>query len=209
MNRIDSRRLTSALGLSIAVAIGAYSMSSAQPAPRPLPGNPPYNQDRGGPPDRRDDSQYNRRDDRLERRLDYLHSELRITPAQQRLWDDFANVVRETAEREGVRGPDFDRDRNGYRGQQGDRGQYRGRNDRDAPSVLDRLERRQEILSQQNDRLNRLVTALRPLYAALSPDQKRTADRELFQPRDGGFGRGRFTQFDGRGGRPFYDREYR
>ncbi len=139
MNHINSRRLMTALGVSVAVAIGASSMSSAQPTPRPLPGNPAYNQDRGGPPDRRDDSQYNRREDRLERRLDYLRSELKITPAQQRLWDDFANVVRQTAERGPVRAPGFDRDRNGDRGPQDNRGgQYRGRDNGplDAPGVL-------------------------------------------------------------------------
>src|SRR5215831_1671693 len=177
MNRINSRRLLTALGVSVAVAIGASSISSAQPAPRPLPGNPSYNQDRQGPPDRRDDSQYNRRDDRLERRLDYLHSQLRITQSQERLWDDFANVVRDTAERGPVRGPGFDRDRGDFRGPSDDPGGYRD-DRRDAPSILDRLERRQQNLAEQNDRLNRLVMALRPLYAALSPDQKRTADRE-------------------------------
>src|SRR5258706_1767966 len=185
MNHINSRRLMTALGVSVAVAIGASSMSSAQPTPRPLPGNPAYNQDRGGPPDRRDDSQYNRREDRLERRLDYLRSELKITPAQQRLWDDFANVVRQTAERGPVRAPGFDRDRNGDRGPQDNRGgQYRGRDNDplDAPGVLDRLEARQEILARQNDRVNHLVRALRPLDAALSTDQDPTADRELLQP---------------------------
>ena len=207
MNRIKSPRLVTALGMSVAVAIGASSMSSAQPAPRPLPANPSYNQDRQGPPDRRDDNQYNRRDDRLGRRLDYLHSELRITPAQQRLWDDFANVVRDTAERGPVRGPDFDRDRGDFRGPPSDRGGYR-EDRRDAAGILDRLERRQQNLADQNDRLNRLVTALRPLYAALSPDQKRTADRELFNP-GGGYGRGRFTRFDGPRNRPYFDREYR
>lgn len=194
MNRINSQPLLAALAVSVAVAIGASSMSSAQQAPRPLPGNPALNQDRAGPPDRRENSRNNRRDDRLERRLDYLHSELKITPAQQRLWDDFANVVRETANGGPVRGPQSDRDRDGRR---------------EAPGILDRLERRQEILTQQNDQLNRIVTALRPLYAALSPDQKRTADRELFQPQGPGFGRGRFTRFDGPRFRPYFDREYR
>jgi len=132
--------------------------------------------------------------------------------AQARLWDDFANVVRETAERGPIRGSGLDRDRNVNRGAPDNRAgeQFRGRDDarRDGPSILDRLERRQEVLAQQSDRMNRLVTALRPLYAALSADQKRTADRELFQPR-GDYGRGRFTRFDRPGNRPFYDREYR
>src|SRR5437868_5920843 len=124
MNRINSRRLITELGVSVAMAIGAYSISSAQSAPPPWPGH----QVRAGTPDRHDDSQYNRREDRLERRLDYLRSELRITPAQQRLWDDFANVVRQTAERGPVRAPGFDRDRNGDRGPQDNRGgQYRDR----------------------------------------------------------------------------------
>jgi hypothetical protein len=202
MNRNISRRLVAALGVSVAVAIGASSLSSAQPAPRPLPGSPSYNQDRGAAPDRHDDRQDSRRGDRLERRLEYLHSELRITPAQERLWNDFADVVRDSAERGPVRGPGFDRNRDAYRGQNRD-------DRRDPPSVLDRLERRHEILALQSERLDRLVIALRPLYAALSPDQKRTADRELFQPRDFGYGRGRFTQFDAPRDRPTYDREYR
>src|SRR5215470_11116114 len=86
-----------ALGISAALAVAVMPITSgAQPAPRQLPGNsaapapnrpPPH--DRAGDP-----RGYDRRGDALQRRLDFLHSELRITQAQQQLWDDFANAAR-------------------------------------------------------------------------------------------------------------------
>src|SRR5258705_3436809 len=98
MKRINSRRLLAALGVSVAVAIGAPMLASAQPAPRSLPASPAPSQDRGVQDQADRGGQYGRRDDRLERRLDFLHSQLRITAAQERLWGDFANVVKATSE---------------------------------------------------------------------------------------------------------------
>ena len=72
----------------------------------------------------------------------------------------------------------------------GDRDGRRG-----PPSVVNRLEDRQKDFADRSAGLERIVSALRPLYASFTDDQKRTADREMFQPADG--------PFAGRGGRGF------
>jgi LTXXQ motif family protein len=205
MNRIGSRRDLAALGIGLLLAVTAASpFADAQTAPRPLPANPQAQdrtpssqqdaepQDRGdAQPDRRGDVQRDRRDgrfarggNRLERRLDFLHSELRITQAQERLWDDFSNAVREEAQEARNRLDDFRNDR--------DRGRL---------GAIERLERRQQRVQNQEARVDHLLAALRPLYAALSDNQQRMADDLLFRP-----DRGRFASRFGRGfGRGFRD----
>ena len=110
-------------------------------------------------------------EDRLERRLDFLHSELRITPAQEQAWAAFADAVR----REGGMDRDQVRDR---------RDEFRGGPDArsDRPGIVERLERRQQGLEEQSAYYDRLLSALRPLYATLSDDQRRAADENLFSP---------------------------
>lgn len=199
MESKNSRLVLAALGVVAALAVAVPPLAVGAPAPpRQSPGNPPA---QNPPPTAGRDQQYdrgdfNRRDDRLERRLDFLHGELRITTAQQRLWDDFTAAVR--AEDERARSRDFDR-----------RDDVRDRNNnaRSAPpSVVERLERRQQNLADRGARVDRLLIALRPLYAALSEDQRRAADELMFrqdQSRQARWGfamRGRFQ-------RPF-DRSY-
>jgi protein CpxP len=224
MNLKSSRSALIALGILAAAAIGlAPVISSAQTPPQQLPADPnraaPAPNDRGDP--RGFDRRANRFEDRLERRLNFLHSELRITPQQEQAWATFADAVR----REAQAGRDqfFDR-----------RDQFRGGPDgRNAqpPGIVERLERRQQGLEERGAYYDRLLSALRPLYAALSEDQKRAADETLFNPgrgdrgprgwrrygfdRDyGRFGRGGYRGFERPGG-PFdppydgYDRDYR
>lgn len=207
-----SRGALTALGLALAVTLAgaAYGAQQRAPQPTPLPAPPQANQvqpqpNRGADQfDRQADRRGNRgnRADRLERRLDFLHYELRITPQQQRAWDNFATALRESAQ--DVRGRMAARN-DGRRG--GPDGRNARRNDdngRGVASVIDRLERRQDRLAMRSERLDHLIGTLRPLYTALNDDQKRTADRLLLQARDrfgrggrdgdrrGGFGRGRF-----------------
>jgi hypothetical protein len=204
MDSKKSRLVLAALGISAALAIvaaplavGAQTPPRANPPPNtaraPAQNQPPVAAD---PRDRGDGRDFYRRDDRLERRLDFLHGELRITTAQQRLWDDFTAAVR--AEDERARPRDFDR-RDDVRD--------RNNNGRDArPSVVERLERRQQEAADRGARVDHLLIALRPLYAALSEDQRRAADELMFrqdQSRQARWGfamRGRFQ-------RPF-DRPY-
>jgi hypothetical protein len=223
MNLKSSRSALLALGIAAAAAAGlAPVISSAQtPPPQQLPANPnraaPPPADRGDP--RGFDRRANRFEDRLERRLNFLHSELRITPAQEQTWAAFADAVR----REAQAGRDQFRDR---------RDELRTERDRrsEPPSIVERLERRQQGLEDRGAYYDRLLSALRPLYAALNDEQKRTADENLFSPgpEDRGrglrrygfdrnfnrFGRGGYRGFERPGG-PFdppydsYDRDYR
>lgn len=185
-----SRGALAALGLALSVTIaGASYAQQRAPQPTPLPAPPQQNQVQpNAGPDRQFDRQQDRRGDRradnrggrgdrVERRLDFLHYELRITQAQQRLWDNFAAALRDEAQN--LRG----------------RGAARNDGGRQGGSVIERLERRQDRLADRGERLDHLLGTVRPLYTALNAEQKRTADRLLFQARDrfnrGGFGRGR------------------
>ena len=218
MSTNRSRHIAAALGVSMALALGAAGVSYAvEQAPRQLQPNTQTarpDQDRQNDRAGRRQQFEDRARDRLEGRLGYLHSALKITAAQDRLWNAFADVVRDEQGNAGARfdrgrgagpdrGPDRGANRGFDRGRDRDRGADRDR-DRDAPSVVDRLERRQQNLADRSTQMNKLLTALRPLYAALSPEQKRLADENLFRPErqrmadSGRFGRGRF------GGDRFY-----
>jgi LTXXQ motif family protein len=222
MNLRSSRSALLALGIGAALTAGLIPVvSSAQAPPQQLPAPPQPN--RAAPPtDRGDARGYDRRagrfEDRLERRLDFLHSELRITPAQEQAWTAFADAVR----REDAQGRDQIRDR-----RDSFRGGPDGRSER--PGIVERLERRQQGLEERSSYYDRLLGALRPLYAMLSEDQRRAADENLFSPgrddrgRRGGprrygmnrdFGRGFYRPFERPYG-PFdppydsVDRDYR
>ena len=205
MYRINPRRTVAALGMSMAVAIVAAAQIGAAQTPRNLPANP-QNQ---GPTlngqqdpqfDRQNDQRGTRRpEDRLERRLAFLHNQLRITPAQENAWTSFTAALRDEArdrDRDRVQGGTFN-DRDGFRGRS-DRRDDRAGDTRQGPSVVERLEQRRRIIADREADLDHLLTALRPLYASFTAEQRRTADRLMFQPREDG--RGSFDDSrDGRG----------
>jgi hypothetical protein len=190
MFRVTTRHGLAALGIAMGLAMTAgIQAGSAQTGPRALPNlqnqqQDPYQYDRqderalGGQYDRRDNQDARRPEVRpdarrpeqwLDRRLSLLHEQLRITPRQERLWIAFTNILHdEMQDREGHR--DFN-DRRG------------------SPSVVERLEQRERRLADRTQRTDHILGALRPLYTSFSEEQKRTADRLMFQA-DGGRGRG-------------------
>ena len=201
MFRMTTRRGLAAMGIAVGLAMTAgIQASSAQIGPRPLPNLQNQQQDQF---DRRDDrvpgGQYDRRDGRdargpeqnLDRRLAFLHQQLRITSTQERLWIGFTNVLHD---------------------QMQDRGDHRDFNDRrGSPNIVERLEQRERRLADRTHDTDRLLSAVRPLYASFSEDQKRTADRLMFQA-DGGRGRDGFDRdrgFDRGPDRPGFDRDDR
>jgi hypothetical protein len=212
---MTSRRAIAALGIGMALAMSAgINASSAQTGPRVLPSSPEY-QDPAPDQDRQADQNFgsaNRGDrfaspgERLERRLAFLHTQLRITPAQERGWQALAAVLRDEA-RDRMRENQVDR-----------RDRFGG-----PPSVVERLEGRQHRLADQGADLDRVLRVVRPLYASFSAEQKRTADRLMFQPggdrrggeREPGFVRGgppdRFDRDDrqGRDNQPYDNRDDR
>lgn len=119
--------------------------------------------------------------DRVEARLAYLKTALKITGAQEAQWNAFAEVRRKHAREATERMQQF-RSRMAER-QQGAR-----------PTAVERMERRQAMLAAASTRLSETLAAAKPLYAALSPEQKQIAD-ELLAPR----GRGGFHQRGGHG----------
>jgi hypothetical protein len=195
MYRINPRRTVAALGMSVAIAIATAAQIGAAQTPRSLPAAPP-NQDRtlNRQQDSQADRQYGRRDtrtpeDRLERRLTYLHGQLGITPAQESVWTNFTAALRDEARernRDRVQGGAFN-DRDSLRGRP-ERGDDRAGDARQGPSVVERLQERRRIIADREADLDHVLTALRPLYASFTAEQRRTADRLMFQPREDGRG---------------------
>ena len=107
--------------------------------------------------------------ERVEARLAYLRTALKITDAQQAQWEDFANVLRKNAR-------DMDQRIQQRMAQRGEPG---ARAERAQASAIERLERQQQRLADRSSRLNDVVAAAKPLYAAFTPEQKQIADQML------------------------------
>ena len=104
--------------------------------------------------------------ERVEARLAYIRTALKITDAQQPQWDAFANVLRKQAQQR----DEFHRTRH-TEGAQGAQPQHH--------TAIERLERRQKMMAFASQRLDEVVAAAKPLYAALSPEQQKIADEML------------------------------
>lgn len=109
--------------------------------------------------------------ERVEARLAYLKTALKINDAQQPQWDAFAGEMRKQA---------------GERDQQiqARRAQMAQGAGQEKPTAIARMERQQQRHAAALTRLNGLLAVERPLYAALTADQKAVAD-ELLAPRHG------------------------
>lgn len=98
---------------------------------------------------------------RVQQRVDRLRSKLKITPAQEQVWNQFAEVMRSNAEQINQ----LYEDRAGH---------FQSMN------AVDGLKNYQHIVQVQADNLGKLAAAFQTLYDALSPEQKQTAD-QLFR----------------------------
>jgi hypothetical protein len=152
-------RMKSFAPLGLALAVGAVSLpqmawsqtAAPQVQGQPAPGQP---------------AQRQLRPSRIEGRIAFLKTELKITGAQNAAFDAVANAMREN-----------DRAmRAGFEARQQQRGQQ--------SNLLDRLDRRQKGAEGMAAATGKLRAAWAPLYASLSDDQKKTAD-ELYAPRGG------------------------
>ena len=144
------------LAYSIAALLGAASMTAAFAQPAPAPG--------AAPAPRTENRAFTRPTERVEARLAYIKTALKITPAQQAQWDVYANVARKEAQQMDERVQTW----------------RQGRAERGArPNAIQRLERLQTFHSEQANRIGELLAAEKPLYAALSPEQQAVADRVL------------------------------
>lgn len=102
--------------------------------------------------------------ERIEGRIAFLKTELKITSAQEPLWNAFTEALRANA-----------------RTMAGMRGMMMGRQGAAPQALPQRIEGQERALSSRLDALRQFKAALAPLYAALDDGQKRTAD-QLLEP---------------------------
>ena len=94
----------------------------------------------------------------VEGRIAFLKAELKITPAQEAQWQQVGTAMRENAKAL-------------------DQAITAARQNREAQDVVQRLEARQQFAKLHADNGARLLAAVKPLYASLSPDQQQLANR--------------------------------
>jgi hypothetical protein len=115
--------------------------------------------------------------ERVEPMLAYAKASLKITAQQEAAWNAVADVVRKHAK---AHDEDVKKMRANFEAA------------RDAktpptpPNGIEMLQRQQQRLTQRAKELDELLTAAKPLYASLSDEQKKAADRLLHH---GGMGR--------------------
>lgn len=107
----------------------------------------------------------------IEGRIAYLKTELKITDAQAPLFDKLANVMRENAKAMGDTAQSL----------RGDPNQPR--------TAVARLEARVKFAQLRADGEAKMLTAFRPLYQAMNPDQQKAADEMFEHHGHGHFGR--------------------
>lgn len=117
--------------------------------------------------------------ERVEPALAFAKTSLKITPAQEAQWNAVADVVRKHAKAhdEDVRKM---------------REKFAAARDAKAPPTppngIEALQMQQQRLTQRAKELDELLAAAKPLYASLSDEQKKVADRLLHRGGMGGFG---------------------
>jgi hypothetical protein len=153
---------TLALGLA---GIGLAAPTYAQDGPPPgLPG-----MEAPGPEGSPGGREMRRPGADIDARLAYLKAKLKITEAQTPQWNALADVLKARAARMDGKMDEM-------------------RKARDNPgTAIDQLERRREMMANASADLDEILKAAKPLYAALDPEQKKTAD-EMVRPHHRGRG---------------------
>jgi hypothetical protein len=169
-----NKRLVSTL-ISIGLSAGAASLATAQTVTPPAAGSG-HAQQSG----RHDHAKraFSLPGERVEAKLAYLKTALKVTDAQQPQWDAFAATLRKQA---------ADRDER----IKTMRARFAERKPHERPNAIARMEHQQQRHAAALTRLNELLAVERPLYASLTVEQKQVAD-EVLAPqgdRHGGFGR--------------------
>jgi hypothetical protein len=164
----------------VCVCIAAFSASAAVAQTTPNADSRPAS----GPEKRHVDRPFSRPTERIEARLAYVRTALKISHAQQSQWDAYANFMRKHAQQR----------EQGFRSK---RAGELGRTQRQRPNAIERLEKTQSFHAEAVTRINQLLAVEKPLYAALSSEQQKVADKVL-HPRfrskqeQSKHGRGRF-----------------
>jgi len=158
----------------------AAGFAAVAPLTMAQTGNPPAGAPQGQHAQRfhHDNRAFSLPGERVEARLAYLKTALKITDAQQTQWNAFADVMRNHA-------------KNADEHIKAWKEKMAQRTERTRPTAIERLERRQEFLAAAATRTSELLAVEKPLYSALSPEQKQIADKVLSGRGHGGFRHGR------------------
>ena len=97
---------------------------------------------------------------RVEARIKELHGKLRITPAQQSQWDQFAQVMRANA-----------RDMNSAATQRAQQ--------LSSMNAVQDMQSYEQLAEAHVQRLQKLIPAFEALYNSMSPEQKQAADQSF------------------------------
>jgi hypothetical protein len=100
----------------------------------------------------------------IDGRLAYIKAELKVTDAQESLWNAYAAAARDNAKTMVARCTTM-----------------MGKRDSQV-SLPDRLDRNEQLMAAQLEAMRAMNKTLKPLYAELSDSQKKTADQLFWGP---------------------------
>ena len=168
MNKLIATAIVS-IGLTAATATLAATPTAAPPAT-------PGAQTQQGARHHHEKRAFSLPSERVDARLAYMKTALKITDAQQPQWNAFADVLRKQAR-------ERDQQIQAWRARMA-----QGTATNEKPTAIARTERQQQRHAAALTRLNERLAVQKPLYAALTAEQKAIAD-EVFAPRSrqGGF----------------------
>ena len=106
---------------------------------------------------------FTRPTERVEARLAYVKTALKIADAQRSQWNAYANFVRKNAQ---------DMEQRFQSRRSGESGHPR----QQRPNAIERIEKAQSFHAEAVTRINQYLAVMKPLYAALSPAQQKVAD---------------------------------
>ena len=182
-----NRMLSAAVAAAFAVATPAVLAETVEATSEPIVVAAAPAGDTAGTPRAAPERRAHRSaSERVEARLAYIKTALKITDAQNAQWESFASVLRKQAK-------DRDQRMEAFRAKHTQGGQ---RMQRPQVSAIDRMEFMQTRMAERSARLSEVIAAAKPLYATFSPEQKQVADEMLSRQGRGGHHRGH----GGRGG---------
>lgn len=153
---------------------------------------------------KREDRPFSQPSERVEARLAYIRTALKITDAQKPQWDAYADAMRADARDADKRMADMRKkmEERWNARKDGKEDKTAQRDDWQPPTAIERLDHERQFLSDELARLDARIAVEKPLYAALSPTQKQVADEVLGHGGHGGhggFGHGGFGHGGGHG----------
>ncbi len=166
MNRLIANAMLSVGLIAGAASLAVAQTTTATPGPQVRPGMEHHQHHGMRAPG-----------ERVEARLAYIKTALKITDAQLPQWNAFADFQRKQATQRDQQMQQFHT-------------QMSERKNAQRPNAIERLERQQQFMATAATRTNELLAVSKPLYTALSPEQKAVADR-LLASRERGMEHGR------------------